>query len=111
VVEITSLADGQEVPENVSLVSGTYRNIPTDRELWMVVFVGANYFPQNGPAVLLPDGTWNHGSVRFGGLSDFVVYAVLVDAQGALLFENRQGIPALPDGALVLDAVNVHRSQ
>ena len=110
-VEITSLADGQEVPENVSLVSGTYRNIPTDRELWMVVFVGANYFPQNGPAVLLPDGTWNHGSISFGGIGDFVVYAVLVDAQGALLFENRQGIPALPDGALVLDAVNVHRSQ
>jgi len=110
-VEITSLADGQEVPENVSLVSGTYRNIPTDRELWMVAFVGANYFPQNGPAVLLPDGTWNHGSVRFGGISDFVVYAVLVDAQGAALFQNRQGTPALPDGALVLDAVNVHRSQ
>lgn len=115
VVKITSLSPGQEVGAEVPLVNGTHSAFPADRELWLVIFVGANYFPQNGPAVLLPNGTWNHGTIHFGSTGEFVVYAVSVDAPSSLVFRQAvttlQALPELPKGVDVLDAVSVIRKQ
>jgi len=106
---------GPEVGEDVPLVKGTYSNIPADRQLWLVIFIGSNFFPQDGPAVLLPDRTWNYGTIHFGGPGDFIVYAVLADVEASSLFRQSvkqlKSMPQLPAGAEVYDAVNATRKK
>jgi hypothetical protein len=113
-VKITSLSKGQVVPDMVSSVRGIYANVPADLELWIVVFVGANYYVQNGPARLMPDGTWSQGDTFFGGIHEFEVLAVLANAETAAMFRTyKDGRPLteLPSGARPLDSVMVVRQQ
>ena len=119
-IAITSLKAGTKVGREVPSVAGTYVGIPADRDLWLVVFVGNNYFPQTKPATLVPDvREWEYGTVYFGEPDsppgDYTLLAVLADSDASEEFWKHFDGSAihgeLPVGAIIYDRVKVTRDR
>ena len=101
-------------------VKGNYKELSGGQMLWVVVapFHTSNYYPQQNPAILQPDGTWSSltfvGSAGDAGRA-FDILLVLVDAQGQQAFNNylsdtnQHGLNGLPPGVTIVDKVTVWR--
>ena len=101
-------------------VLGSYKQIPAGQTLWVVVapFSTSQYFPQQSPAVIQPNGTWSSltfiGSPADAGRA-FDIFLVLANQQGQqalmayLAGQTQNGLSNLPPGATVVDKVTVWR--
>lgn len=117
-IEIANPFDGEIVSGRIyDDAQGTYANLPPDRELWLVVLVGSNYFAQRGPAILIDEVNWQYGTIYFGnedsGTGKYTLLAVLAAPQAVMEFQNHLDGSALgsqlPPGAIIYDRVEVVR--
>jgi hypothetical protein len=123
-IKITYPVTGGVVNQAGEVVRGTSKDVPAGQKLWVVVFVHevSRYYPQNNPAKLNADGTWD-SPTAFGVAKDsgdkFDALAVTVDARAEAEFRSYlqtardkndyPGFELLPDGALTRDTVTVTR--
>ncbi len=118
-IHITSPNNAQVVNLRQQVL-GRYKEIPAGQTLWVMVapYKVSLYFPQQGPAVIQPNGTWS--SLTFvGGPTDsghaFDIFLVLVDQRGQqrlaayLASNNQSGMNGLPPGVTIVDKVTVWR--
>jgi hypothetical protein len=109
------------------VVAGTSQRLPANHTVWVLVYSVASgrYYPQNGSALVLPDGDW--GARVFVGVqqdagAEFDLVAVLADAGAQQAFGDyhRRSTAAgawdgltpeeLPPGAVQHDRVPVRRA-
>jgi hypothetical protein len=123
-IKITYPATGGVVNQTGEVVRGMSKNVPAGQKIWVVVFVHevTRYYPQNNPAKLNADGTWD-SPTSFGVAKDtgdkFDALAVTVDAkaeadirgylQTARDRNDYPGFEELPAGAVTQDTVTVTR--
>jgi hypothetical protein len=122
-VEILEPSDRLIVQQRkVAPVHGRYRGFEQGDQLWLVVFVGANFYVQNGPALLTPaNGTWIHADIYVGEEGrlpepkQFAIVPVVVhtpEDQG--WFRERKtgmAVEGLPEGVTILPRTTVMRTE
>lgn len=122
-VIFTSPKEDTSVP-NVSLCEGTITEMPSNYQLWLVVYshrVG-NYHPQNGPVNVEPQGAWSN-SCHIGRPTGqdveekFDVLALMVDGDVGQAFKEYleqapnmtpapfPGMETLPEGVITVGRV------
>jgi len=125
VAKITSLRNRQRVPAAVNEVRGTFENLPLGQEVWLVLTRRgvARFYPQFGPVLLQPDGTWASSSVYVGSDEDidkkFNLLVVLADQRAGRYFArylergrftgHYPGLLRLPAGAVENDRITIVR--
>jgi len=129
---ITSPLDNSSVGFTVP-VSGTWKNIPSDQQLWLVIWPKNVHraYPQEGPIKLLftngdrPSGTWSGtvylGEQNAGTNETYLIITVLANSEANSTFSNYldqgavtgnyPGLSNLPSGAKGFDQVNVTRTK
>lgn len=125
-VDITSPRDGEEVSEQITL-RGTVSGLDDGQEIWMVGIPPGDtrLYPQDGPAVVRLDGTWNSPAVYVmtGIGSDieksFEYLAVVANGEAGNRFRQyrrdfyelgvNSGLVELPVGAREYDRITVVR--
>lgn len=118
-------ADGDTVPREI-IVKGIVPELPLGSTIWVCVFVGDKYYPQQPSAVFQVEGeqwlrwqtpVWVGQSYETG--MGFDLFAILADENASRLLENYMeqsrithswvGITELPEGTTVYDQIAVVR--
>lgn len=123
-VRIIYPVEGDRVEQTGEEVKGTSQNIPSEKNIWVVIFIPkvGRYYPQNNPIELQPNGNWasptTFGVAGNKGLK-FDVLAVTVDKDARASFDeylrrakDRNDYPGweqLPKGTTIYDRVTVIR--
>jgi hypothetical protein len=85
-VTITSPAPATEVPQKQE-VTGTAKNIPADKDLWIITRKGTKTHPQSSPTKINADGTWTQtayvGSPTGDGGTAWDILVYLVPKAGS----------------------------
>jgi hypothetical protein len=118
-LQITLPVSGATFPTGCLRVEGTISNLGSGEEVWLMVVVppGSNsYYPQNGPATVLGDGTWSSRAC-LGSAGDFDILAVVVKSDSRNAFAAYRDLcndtghcPAVHDlwsGVVVMDRISV----
>lgn len=118
-------SDGDTVPREI-IVKGIVPELPLGATIWVCVFVGDRYYPQQPSAVFQVEGEqwlrWQTpvwvGQPYETGMS-FNLFAILADENASRLLENYMeqsrithswvGITELPKGTTVYDQIGVYR--
>jgi hypothetical protein len=112
------------VVDQVQMVRGSSRAVPSGQLVWVVVFVHkvGRYYPQNQAADVQSGGGWS--SLAYIGVPTdvglkFDLLAVLVDDSGRSAFASYlarardrssfEGLEQLPQGVTVYDRISVTR--
>jgi hypothetical protein len=90
------------------VATGTVHKLPPGHEVWLVVQIG-DYYPQDGPVRVRPDGGWSSGA-QFGGPGVFALHLVDAGPSGVAKFADyfRRGravgdFPGIPPSDLPSD--------
>jgi len=123
-IEITSPISGDSV-SRLTTIQGTACHIASNEELWLLVIPQGvtAYYPQQGPVVIVNDGTWT--SSAYVGLDDprdvgrgFVLVAALADNAGNTALRQyfaqastvgQPGLEPLPHGLRLITQIQVTR--
>lgn len=111
-IDITS-PDGTQPVSSDTSVRGNSQGIADDQDIWIVLApAGTDFlYPQSGPALRQPDGSWLVTNVRLGGEArTFDILAVVANPRASDEFRvSSAGIRNLPAGSVQLDNVKVNR--
>jgi hypothetical protein len=120
VVRIVSPHPGESVSAVVT-VRGTFERVPAGHKIWILVASpdSDRVYPQTGPAFVQPQGSWTSSNVRFGGGREFDIVALAANPDAVRILQeylqkaqeigDYPGVPTLPDGAVELTRVRVHK--
>ena len=90
-------------------------DIPEGFKIWILAHDGQNYFLMYPSATVTPNG-WSQRNIKLDTLGNWELMVCLADSNGSNWFEQRatveenfSGFSDLPDGAKILETVNIER--